>query len=190
MFYHGRNLGSFVLIYKTVTLICRKFGISNGIECWIAGFIGGSTAFGNNKNLSGSVNNQIVLYLFARGLEAALNLATEKRLIPQILDVRKPTGFRIFAGFSLALILYMTEYRSNLLKPPFFRTMDHLYNESNSGSLHIPREYILFVFLISATLLIGDLFNIQQLKLDYILSQSENILQWFLDLLLGRPIDK
>ncbi len=31
-----------------------------------AGFVGGFIAFGDSKGLSGSVNNQIVLYLFAR----------------------------------------------------------------------------------------------------------------------------
>jgi hypothetical protein len=64
---HGRNLGLFVFFYKSICWLCRNFaGIHNGIESWIAGFIGGFIAFGDSHGVSGSVNNQIVLYLFAR----------------------------------------------------------------------------------------------------------------------------
>jgi hypothetical protein len=63
---HGRNLGLFVFIYKSICWACRQVGISGGVESWIAGFIGGFIGFGDSKGISGSVNNQITLYLFAR----------------------------------------------------------------------------------------------------------------------------
>jgi len=64
--HHGRNLGFFILIYKSICWICRQRGLKGGIESWIAGFIGGFIAFGDSTGLSGGVNNQIVLYLFSR----------------------------------------------------------------------------------------------------------------------------
>jgi len=66
MLSHGRNLGLFALIYKFICSVLRKVGITGGIESWIAGFVGGFYAFGDSRGISGSVNNQIVLYLFAR----------------------------------------------------------------------------------------------------------------------------
>ena len=135
MFHHGKNLGLFVFIYKTICFILRHYNIRGGIECWIAGFIGGFLAFGESKGVSGAVNNQIVLYLFARGLEGILRSGVKRGVLPQLLDVKSPIGFRIFAGFSLALILYLTDYESNMLQNGFMATMNNLYYESNSGPL-------------------------------------------------------
>lgn len=66
MLSHGRNLGLFAIIYKFICSVLRSVGITGGIESWIAGFAGGFYAFGDSRGISGSVNNQIVLYLFAR----------------------------------------------------------------------------------------------------------------------------
>lgn len=88
-----------------------------------------------------------------------IKLAAERKVIPASLDTRyapSPTlvastyallttfghrtefGFRCFAGFSLALILYMTEYHPNHLQKGFMSTMTNLYYESNSGSFLPP----------------------------------------------------
>eukprot|EP00005_Dracoamoeba_jomungandri_P005941 CAMPEP_0174259810 /NCGR_PEP_ID=MMETSP0439-20130205/8592_1 /TAXON_ID=0 /ORGANISM="Stereomyxa ramosa, Strain Chinc5" /LENGTH=180 /DNA_ID=CAMNT_0015343861 /DNA_START=64 /DNA_END=607 /DNA_ORIENTATION=+ len=109
MFQHGKNLGLFVFVYKSICYIFRSAGISGGIESWVAGFVGGFTAFGESKGLSGSVNMQIVLYLFARGIFGSMAGFASKGYLPQQLNPKTPLGFRIFAGFSLALILYLTD---------------------------------------------------------------------------------
>lgn len=58
MFHHGKNLGSFVGIYKLITYICRNhLNIRSGIDAWIAGFIGGYVAFGESKGISGAVSS-------------------------------------------------------------------------------------------------------------------------------------
>lgn len=51
MFHHGKNLGLFVFLYKTICFILRNYGVRGGIECWIAGFIGGYIGFGESKML-------------------------------------------------------------------------------------------------------------------------------------------
>jgi peroxisomal membrane protein 4 len=53
---------------------------------------GGYWAFGDNKDISGSVNNQIVLYLFARGIQGALISGVKRGIIPQSMDISKPHG--------------------------------------------------------------------------------------------------
>jgi hypothetical protein len=151
MFWHGRNLGHFVLVYKCICFILRHFGVRNGFECWIAGGIGGFWAFGESEGISGAVNNQIVLYLFSRGIEGMMQSFAERGYLPQQLNPRTKLGFRFFAGFSLALILYMTDYEENFLKKGFMSTMNYLYYESNSGPWMPPRNYapVVFVVLLS-----------------------------------------
>jgi peroxisomal membrane protein 4 len=186
MFYHARNLGCYVAIYKTVCLLLRKCGIQNGLESIIAGFIGGSTAFGGSSGVSGAVNYQLVLYLFARGMEGALGIAAEKNVLPPSLDIRTPNGFRIFAGISLALMLYITEYWPNVLKPGFMSTMTYLYHDSNSGLLGTSKRFTLIVFIVSASLLFGDAIGIQRIQSSNLMKEMENVIQWLGNLLLGK----
>jgi len=49
LFWHGRNLGMFVCIYKAICFILRRAGVRGGIESWIAGFVGGYYGFGESK---------------------------------------------------------------------------------------------------------------------------------------------
>jgi peroxisomal membrane protein 4 len=111
--------------------------------------IGGYIAFGESSGISGSVNNQIVLYLFARGVEGAIRSFASRGYIPSSMDVRSPQGFRLFAGFSLALILYLTEYEPESLKSGFVSTMDELYYDSNSGPMQPPPRFVIPVAIVS-----------------------------------------
>mmetsp|Transcript_19661 Transcript_19661/g.24845 ORF Transcript_19661/g.24845 Transcript_19661/m.24845 type:complete len:198 (-) Transcript_19661:29-622(-) len=172
MFHHGRNLGLFVFTYKTICFVLRHYGVRGGIECWIAGFIGGYWAFGESKGISGAVNNQIVLYLFARGIEGMARSLVKRGILPPSLDIKSPGGFRIFAGFSLALILYMTDYESDMLRPGFMNTMNNLYYESNSGRLAPPVNFTPIVLVVLASLLSTML---PKLTLDNILSVIDRV---------------
>lgn len=167
MFYHGRNLGLYVLIYKAICNICRNMGVSNGIDSWIGGFIGGAVAFGDSRGISGSVNNQIVLYLFARGVEGLIRLLQNKFSLPQEYDIKSPKGFRVFAGFSLALILWLTEYHPEVLSPSFNRTMHFLYYRSNQGPMRPPNRFLLAVLFITVSVTLGLVYP--RLRLDNVL---------------------
>jgi len=175
MVHHGRNLGLFVGTYKTICYLLRRAGVTGGVESWIAGFIGGFTMFGNSKGVSGSVNQQIVLYLFARGIYGSFILWADKGYLPSFLDVRTPIGFRVLAGFSLALILYMTEYHPSRLQSGFMSTMNFLYYDSDSSTKQPflpPKNFIPFFFLVSLSLL-GEVYR--PLSLENILSK---LLDW------------
>jgi len=158
MFQHGRNLGLFVGIYKTICYILRQyFGVSGGLESWIAGFVGGFFAFGDSKGLSGSVNNQIVLYLFARGMMGLMLSAVKRGYVAKggPLDVKSRIGFRVLAGFSLALILYLTEYEPDTLRKSFMSTMNFLYYDSEGSNQPLlpPNQFIPFVIVVTMSCL-------------------------------------
>jgi len=135
MLFHGRTLALFVGIYKSICCVFRNFGVSSGIESLIAGFIGGYTAFGDSKGISGSVNNQIVLYLFARSIVGLIQSLANRSWVPTSVSVQTPGGFRVFAGITLALALYLTEYEPETLSTGFMSTMKFLYHKSDSGPL-------------------------------------------------------
>eukprot|EP01133_Synstelium_polycarpum_P005630 gene5630-6496_t len=89
------------VIYAAIFRDPKKMGIKGGVESLIAGFVGGYAAFGDSKGVSGSVNNQIVLYLFARALIGLIQSAVKRKIIPETLSTTTPGGFRIFAGVTL-----------------------------------------------------------------------------------------
>jgi len=151
MFIHGKNLGLFVLFYKSICCVFRNLGISGGIDSWVAGLIGGYWAFGDSAHISGSVNNQIVLYLFARGIQGALISGVKRGIVPQALDISKHRGFRCLAAFSLALILYLTEYEPETLSKSFMGTMEYLYHHSDKGPLLGSDDYKWLPFIILGT---------------------------------------
>eukprot|EP01090_Pellita_catalonica_P016251 TRINITY_DN459_c0_g1_i1.p1 TRINITY_DN459_c0_g1~~TRINITY_DN459_c0_g1_i1.p1 ORF type:complete len:247 (+),score=8.56 TRINITY_DN459_c0_g1_i1:103-843(+) len=173
IFQHGRNLGTFVFIYKSICFILRRgLGISGGLESWIAGFIGGYIGFGDSTGISGSVNNQVVLYLFARGIFGLMQSSVKRGLIPRqsFLDVKSKVGFRVLAGFSLALILYLTEYEPDTLRPSFMTTMNNLYYDSDvSPQQFLPSARFLLFFITVSLSLLGTV--VPSFSLDNLLFQ-------------------
>jgi len=155
MCFHGRNLAMFVGIYKTICCFFRNIGISTGIESLIAGFIGGFTAFGESKGISGSVNNQLVLYLFARSIQALVQSFVNKGILPSFMSIQTPIGFRTFAGITLALALYLTEHEPETLSSSFMATMHYLYHKSDHGPLLGPsdRTFLPIIILVTVSLL-------------------------------------
>ena len=154
MCYHGRNLACFVAIYKSICCLLRNMKIYGGIESWIAGGVGGYYAFGDSAGVSGGVNNQIVLYLFARGIEGISQSFVRRGWLPSLLNLRSPKGFRLFAAFSLALALYLTEYEPETLRPGFMSTMNFLYYDSDKPNNSIPLQFSPF-FVVSLISLLG-----------------------------------
>jgi len=151
LFFHGRNLGMYVAIYKTICCLFRNMGISNGIESLIAGFIGGYTAFGDSKGVSGSVNNQLVLYLFSRSITGFIQSAVNRGLIPTSASTQAPQGFRVFAGITLAMALYLTEHEPETLSSSFMSTMKFLYHKSDTPAPFIGKEERNFAPIIAIT---------------------------------------
>eukprot|EP00026_Physarum_polycephalum_P013496 Phypoly_transcript_13907.p1 GENE.Phypoly_transcript_13907~~Phypoly_transcript_13907.p1 ORF type:complete len:241 (+),score=35.53 Phypoly_transcript_13907:156-878(+) len=172
MLYHGRNLGMFVGIYKSLCCIMRNKGIDNGVESLIAGFIGGSFAFGDSSGVSGSVNNQIVLYLFARSIQGLIQTAVTKAVVPSYMSISTPLGFRVFAGITLALALYLTEHQPLSMPSGFMSTMHFLYHKSDAPLPVLAkqdRNFFPFMAVVAISLL--GYFGVDQLRMEYLIAK-------------------
>jgi len=155
MCFHARNLALFVALYKSICCFLRNMGVSNGIESLLGGFLGGFSAFGESKGISGSVNNQLVLYLFARSFQALLQSGVNRGLLPSLASVQSPLGFRLFAGVTLALTLYFTEHEPDTLTSSFMSTMHFLYHKSDHGPMvgKGDKRFLPILFLVGISLL-------------------------------------
>ncbi|KAK4560878.1 hypothetical protein LTR86_005458 [Recurvomyces mirabilis] len=76
---HASNLARFALFYKSSMLALK--GVNGGKEesfhTFLAGLVGGYWVFGHGRGASSSVNQQIVIYVFARVVLAAAKLAVQ-----------------------------------------------------------------------------------------------------------------
>jgi len=172
LLFHGRNLAIYVGMYKSICCLLRNLGISGGIESLIAGFIGGYTAFGESKGVSGSVNNQLVLYLFARSVTGLIQSAVNRSVVPSYTSIQTPQGFRVFAGITLALALYLTEYEPETLSSGFMSTMKFLYHKSDHPAPLVgkdERKFAPIIALITVSLL--GFVGVESLSLENILSR-------------------
>ncbi len=61
-------------------------------------------------------------------------------------------GFRMLAAFSLALILYLTEYEPDTLSKSFMSTMEYLYYHSDKGRILEVEDYKWLPFIVLGTI--------------------------------------
>ncbi|RDA83026.1 hypothetical protein CP532_6881 [Ophiocordyceps camponoti-leonardi (nom. inval.)] len=121
---HASNLARFATIYKLTTLALKHFGPTPGKEgpydAFFGGLLGGYVVFGQRSRRTGrvsSVNQQIVIYIFARVSLALARLAVKPgHGLPGVSS--EPLHSRIhhyawpaFASLSWALVMFL--YRSH-----------------------------------------------------------------------------
>ena len=78
---HARNLGLFVLSYKSLCIVLNKLWGEKLINSFISGFIFGYLIFGKKTPVivwSTQVNTQIVLYILSRALLALVHMLYKK----------------------------------------------------------------------------------------------------------------
>ncbi|MCJ1408871.1 hypothetical protein MMC19_002948 [Ptychographa xylographoides] len=76
---HARNLATFAVIYKATMLLLRhaaSSGKEGSYDTFLAGLLGGYVVFGRNGH--SSVNQQIVIYVFARVVLAFAKMTVQK----------------------------------------------------------------------------------------------------------------
>lgn len=154
-------------------------------------FIGGSFAFGESSGVSGSVNNQIVLYLFARSIQGLVQSAVNRAVVPaymsvsicyvfrllreysvDFIQIATPMGFRVFAGITLALALYLTEHEPETLSSGFMSTMTFLYHKSDPPQPFVSKSERNFVpFMVVVFLSVLGFFGVEPLKMQNIISR-------------------
>lgn len=135
---HGKNLGSFVFIYKAITYLLAKTSPlgggtgppgtpMNGWHAAVAGWIGGYFIWGKYN----SVNYQIVLYLFSRIIMALFRVIAARGVQP-FASFSFPQLYPYLAATVWAVVMSLFETNRWSLHKSLSASMDFLYHDSNS----------------------------------------------------------
>lgn len=140
---HSKNLGSFVLLYKTITYTLGKLEATRqgrasvatgkpgqamtGWHAALAGAIGGWFVWGRYS----SVNYQIVLYLLSRVTVAAFHVAAARGWKPFSSFEFKQT-YPFLAAGTWAFVMWLFERERHSLHKSLAASMDFLYHGSNT----------------------------------------------------------
>ncbi|RDA96049.1 hypothetical protein CP533_5825 [Ophiocordyceps camponoti-saundersi (nom. inval.)] len=139
---HASNLARFATIYKLTTLALKHFGPTPGKEgpydAFLGGLLGGYVVFGQRSRRTGrvsSVNQQIVIYIFARVSLALARLAVKPgHGLPCVSS--EPLHSRIhhyawpaFASLSWALVMFLYRAHPEDLQPSLRSSMRYIYSD-------------------------------------------------------------
>ncbi|KAI6085454.1 peroxisomal membrane protein 4 [Hypoxylon rubiginosum] len=143
---HARNLARFAFIYKLACYVLKHYGATPGKEgrydSFVAGLLGGYAVFGGRSKKSGkisSVNQQIVVYVFARVVLALARLAVKPEGGTGLpLVSREKVSARIsyyawpvFAATSWAAVMHLFRYHPDDLQPSLRSSMTYIYQQSD-----------------------------------------------------------
>ncbi|GKT40153.1 peroxisomal membrane protein 4 [Colletotrichum spaethianum] len=141
---HARNLAKFATIYKLTMYLLKNYGPTPGKEgpydAFFAGLLGGYVVFGGRSPRSGkisSVNQQIVIYVFARVVLALARLAvTPGKGLPLVSREDLSTkisyyAWPVFASTSWAMVMYLFRQHPSDLQPSLRSSMTYIYQQSN-----------------------------------------------------------
>ncbi|KAI8141633.1 peroxisomal membrane protein 4 [Fennellomyces sp. T-0311] len=122
---HARNLGVFATIYKTAMFVQKRLngGKEADIHTFVAGLLGGYFVFGENN----AINQQIVLYIFARVAIALVKVPVKR----QIIDAPQHT-YPVFAAVCWGLVMYLFKRDADTLQPSLRASMQYIYRDSDS----------------------------------------------------------
>ena len=160
---HATNLAKFAVLYKSGMLALRSIngGKEDSIHAFLAGLGGGYWVFGHGKGASSSVNQQIVIYVFARVVLALAKLAVQppgdNRLVAgsygghggkgllglnaQQLDLVRRNSWPVFATMSWASVMWLFRHYPETLQPSLRSSMTYMYVDTS-----LPHSVFLFCF--------------------------------------------
>ncbi|KAH7022890.1 Tim17/Tim22/Tim23/Pmp24 family-domain-containing protein [Ilyonectria destructans] len=142
--HHASNLARFAVIYKLTMLALKNFGATPGKEgtfdSFFGGLVGGYFVFGGRSKRTGkisSVNQQIVIYVFARVMLALARIAVKPGVgLPAI--TAEPLNSQInhyawpaFASLSWAMVMLVFRYHPEDLQSSLRNSMTYIYKECN-----------------------------------------------------------
>ena len=128
-FQHARNLATFATIYKTVLLLLRNTspeGKESSPHTFLAGLIGGYMVFG--RGIQSSVNQQIVIYVFARVVLALARLSVQRGgTIPREFRERVTNNaWPVFAAVSWAGVMWLYRWHPETIQPSLKSSMKYM----------------------------------------------------------------
>ncbi|PNS15853.1 Peroxisomal membrane protein 4 [Sphaceloma murrayae] len=148
---HARNLAVFALIYKTTCLILKSTHPRNkerSADSFIAGLVGGYYVFGTSKS---SVNQQIVIYVFARVILALAKLSIQPpgdnaligaqyggrggagliKMSDETRERIRRAAWPVFASTSWAGVMWLFRWYPEMLQPSLKSSMTYIFADSN-----------------------------------------------------------
>lgn len=143
---HARNLATFAVIYKTCMLALRLLnpdgrGKEGPYDTFFSGLVGGYMVFGRGKAAHSSVNQQIVIYVFARVMLALAKLSLEspamtshtptptlwtQRLDPVTKDRIRANAWPVFASLAWAMVMYVFRFQPESIQPSLRSSMKYM----------------------------------------------------------------
>ncbi|KAG8530865.1 uncharacterized protein KY384_004222 [Bacidia gigantensis] len=131
---HARNLATFALVYKAMVALLLRASPTKKEESWhtfLAGLVGGYYVFG--RGIQSSVNQQIVIYIFARVALGAAKLAVQNRseggwglLGYKDRQTVKVNAWPVFASLSWASVMWLFRYHPEVLQPSLKSSMQYM----------------------------------------------------------------
>ncbi|KAF2773317.1 peroxisomal membrane protein 4 [Teratosphaeria nubilosa] len=153
---HATNLAKFALLYKSGMLLLK--GVNGdkeeSIHTFLAGLVGGYWTFGHGRAGASSVNQQIVIYVFARVCLALAKLAVQppgdnslvggsygghggKGLFgfneEQLALIRR-NAWPVFASVSWASVMWLFRWYPETLQPSLRSSMSYIYANADKWS--------------------------------------------------------
>ncbi|EXJ87090.1 hypothetical protein A1O3_04048 [Capronia epimyces CBS 606.96] len=146
---HAQNLASFAVVYKSAMLVLRLLnprrpGKEGPYDTFFAGLLGGYTVFGRASR--SSVNQQIVIYVFARVMLALAKLSIEppsmtsrtptptlwtQRLSPATREKIQQNAWPVFASLTWAFVMYIFRWQPESIQPSLRSSMKYIYVNSD-----------------------------------------------------------
>ncbi|KAJ2906093.1 Peroxisomal membrane protein 4 [Zalerion maritima] len=141
---HAKNLAKFATVYKLTMMALKHYGATPGKEgpydTFLSGLLGGYLVFGGRSPRSGkisSVNQQIVIYVFARVVLATARLSVKPNTglpiisTPEISDKISHHAWPVFASLSWACVMFLFRWHPEDLQPSLRSSMHYIYQQSN-----------------------------------------------------------
>lgn len=139
---HAQNLAKFAVVYKSMMLVLKNFGATPGKEgpydTFISGFLGGYLVFGrpSRSGKISSVNQQIVIYIFARVALAYAKLLVRPQygIVPsqKLSDAVSNHAWPVFAATSWGLVMYIFRWYPDTVPGSLRSSMSYIYVESDT----------------------------------------------------------
>ena len=130
---HARNLALFALIYKSSMLFLQRTsptGKELSMHTFLAGLTGGYLVFG--RGIQSSVNQQIVIYVFARVMLALAKIMVVKRSDGgfgvgwEMREKIQSHAWPVFASLSWAMVMWTFRWYPETIQPSLKSSMNYM----------------------------------------------------------------
>ena len=100
---------------------------------FLAGLFGGYVVFGRGRSGQSSVNQQIVIYIFARVVLGLAKLSVQRKragglgLSPDMKDSLNQNAWPVFAALSWGMVMWLFRWYPEVLQPSLKASMKYMY---------------------------------------------------------------